>query len=68
MISMSSGVALYAAATLLKLVSCVTWFWYTRLNSPGVCSAKVYSNNDSVRRDLDAFLRITIAIDDRRRS
>jgi len=38
------------------------------LDSPGVCSAKVHSNNDSVRRDLDVVVRIAIAIDDRRRS
>jgi hypothetical protein len=70
MISMSSGFALYAAATLLRFVSCMIRckMMHLSFNSPGICGTKVYSDNDSVRRNLNMFIRISIAIDDRRRS
>jgi hypothetical protein len=70
MISMSSGFALYAAATLLRFVSCMIRckMMHLSFNSPGICGAKVYSDNYSVRRNLNMFIRISIAIDDRRRS
>jgi hypothetical protein len=37
-------------------------------DSPGICGAKVHSDDYSVRRNLNMSNRIAIAIDDRRRS
>jgi hypothetical protein len=51
----------------VKFVSCVI-DGSSDFNLPGICSAKVHSDDDSVRRDLDVFVYIAIAIDDRRRS